>query len=155
MEVHIQFKTFCRAASLSENNNCLANYSLMAQCYSCHIRSAWRRRASGDGRSNVLIALKLGGKERAPDTLLSPKLKGPVSSVPGTLSAPLLWTHLWHRQWHERQVAAGGPRYRWRRKQNRLHLESRTPSWAGLWTLSYMPSIYGNDIPTGKPGPWK
>ena len=41
----------------------------------------------------------------------------------------------------------------WRRKQNRLHLESRTPSWAGLWTLSYMPSIYGNDIPTGKPGP--
>ena len=35
--------------------------------------------------------------------------------------------------------------------QNRLHLESRTPSWAGLWTLSYMPSIYGNDIPTGKP----
>ena len=36
---------------------------------------------------------------------------------------------------------------------NRLHLESRTPSWAGLWTLSYMPSIDGNDIPTGKPGP--
>ena len=36
-------------------------------------------------------------------------------------------------------------------RQNRLHLESRTPSWAGLWTLSYMPSIYGNDIPTGKP----
>ena len=35
---------------------------------------------------------------------------------------------------------------------NRLHLSSRTPSWAGLWTLSYMPSIYGNDIPTGKPG---
>ena len=40
-------------------------------------------------------------------------------------------------------------------RQNRLHLESRTPSWAGLWTLSYMPSIYGNDIPTGKPGPRK
>ena len=39
--------------------------------------------------------------------------------------------------------------------QNRLHLESRTPSWTGLWTLSYMPSIYGNNIPTGKPGPWK
>ena len=39
-------------------------------------------------------------------------------------------------------------------RQNRLHLESRTPSWAGLWTLSYMPSIYGNDIPTGKPGHW-
>ena len=36
-------------------------------------------------------------------------------------------------------------------RQNRLHLESRTPSWAGLWTLSYMPSIYGNDMPTGKP----
>ena len=36
---------------------------------------------------------------------------------------------------------------------NRLHLESRTPSWAGLWTLSYMPSMYGNKIPTGKPGP--
>ena len=40
-------------------------------------------------------------------------------------------------------------------RQNRLHLESRTPSWARLWTLSYMPSIYGNDIPTGKPGPRK
>ena len=38
-------------------------------------------------------------------------------------------------------------------KQNRLHLESRTPSWARLWTLSYMPSIYGNNIPTGKPDP--
>ena len=38
-------------------------------------------------------------------------------------------------------------------RQNRLPLESRTPAWAGLWTLSYMPSIYGNDIPTGKPGP--
>ena len=38
-------------------------------------------------------------------------------------------------------------------RQNRLHLESRSASWAGLWTLSYMPSIYGNDIPTGKPGP--
>ena len=42
-----------------------------------------------------------------------------------------------------------------RNRQNRLHLESRTPSWAGLWTLSYMPTIYGNDIPTGKSGPWK
>ena len=41
------------------------------------------------------------------------------------------------------------------RKQNRLYLKSRTPSWDGLWTLSYMPSIYGNHIPTGKPGPWK
>ena len=43
-------------------------------------------------------------------------------------------------------------------RQNRLHPESRTPSWARLWTLSYMPSIYGNDIPTGKPDtlpPWK
>ena len=38
-------------------------------------------------------------------------------------------------------------------RENRLHLESRTPSWAGLWTLSSMPSIYGNNIPTGKPGP--
>ena len=39
-------------------------------------------------------------------------------------------------------------------RQNGLHLESRIPSWAGLWTLSYMPSIYGNDIiPTGKAGP--
>ena len=42
-----------------------------------------------------------------------------------------------------------------RRKQNRLYLESRTPSRPGLWTLSYMPSIYGNDIPIGKPGPRK
>ena len=40
-------------------------------------------------------------------------------------------------------------------RQDRLHLESRTPSWARLWSLSYMPSIYGHDIPTGKPGPWK
>ena len=46
-------------------------------------------------------------------------------------------------------------------RQNRLHLESRTPSWAGLWALSYMPSICGNNIPTGKPDahphppPWK
>ena len=34
-----------------------------------------------------------------------------------------------------------------------FHLESRSPSWAGLWTLSYTPSICGNNIPTGKPGP--
>ena len=40
-------------------------------------------------------------------------------------------------------------------RQNRLYLESRTPSWARLWTLSYVPTIYGNDIPTGKPGPQK
>ena len=39
------------------------------------------------------------------------------------------------------------------RKQNRLYLESRTPSWARPWTLSYMPSIYGNDIPTENQGP--
>ena len=38
-------------------------------------------------------------------------------------------------------------------REKRLHLESRTPSWARLWTLSYMPCIFGNDIPTGKPGP--
>ena len=38
-------------------------------------------------------------------------------------------------------------------RQNRLHLESRTLSWARLWTFSYMPSIYGNNIPTGKLGP--
>ena len=38
-------------------------------------------------------------------------------------------------------------------RQNRLHLESRTPSWARLWTLSYMPCIYGNNIPMGKPDP--
>ena len=36
-------------------------------------------------------------------------------------------------------------------RQNRLHLECRTLSWAGLWTSSSMPNIYGNDIPTGKP----
>ena len=38
-------------------------------------------------------------------------------------------------------------------RQNRPCLESRTPTWAGPWILSYMPSIYGNDIPTGKPDP--
>ena len=31
-------------------------------------------------------------------------------------------------------------------RQNRFHLESKTPSSARLWTLSYMPSIYGNDM---------
>ena len=41
----------------------------------------------------------------------------------------------------------------WRRKQNRLHPESRTPSLAALWTWSYMPGIYGNNISTAKPGP--
>ena len=40
-----------------------------------------------------------------------------------------------------------------RKQTNRLHLESRPPSWAGLWTLSYIPSIYRSDIPTGKPDP--
>ena len=42
-------------------------------------------------------------------------------------------------------------------RQNRLRLEGRTPSWAGLWTLIYMPHIYGNNIPTGNPDPprWK
>ena len=40
-------------------------------------------------------------------------------------------------------------------RRNRLYPESRTPSWARLWTLSYRPNIYGNDIPTGKPGPRK
>ena len=38
----------------------------------------------------------------------------------------------------------------WRRKQNRLYFENRTPSWAGSWTLSYMPRISA-----GKPGPRK
>ena len=38
-------------------------------------------------------------------------------------------------------------------RQNRLHLESRAQSWAGLLILSYMLSIYGNDILTGKPEP--
>ena len=38
-------------------------------------------------------------------------------------------------------------------RQNRLHLESRTPSWTRLLTLSYMPSIYGNDISTGNQTP--
>ena len=36
-------------------------------------------------------------------------------------------------------------------RQNRICLESRTPSWAGLQTLVYMPNIYGKDEPTGKP----
>ena len=35
----------------------------------------------------------------------------------------------------------------------RLYLESRTPCWATLWTLSYMPSVYGDNISTGKPEP--
>ena len=40
----------------------------------------------------------------------------------------------------------------WRRKQIGSILKAGLPR---LWTLSYMPSIYGNDIPTGKPGPQK
>ena len=44
-------------------------------------------------------------------------------------------------------VSEGGNR------QNRLHLESRTPSWARLWSLSYLPHIHGNDIQTGKSDP--
>ena len=38
-------------------------------------------------------------------------------------------------------------------RQKMLCLESRTPSWDILWTLSYMPSVYGNYISTGKPDP--
>ena len=44
-------------------------------------------------------------------------------------------------------------------RQNTLRLESRAPSWARLWTSRSVPSIYGNDLPTGKPAPhptpWK
>ena len=41
-------------------------------------------------------------------------------------------------------------------RQNRLHLESRTPSWAGPWTLSYTPSIYGSSTPKENQTPrWK
>ena len=42
-----------------------------------------------------------------------------------------------------------------RNRQNRLHVESKTPSWVTLWNLSDMPIIYGNDIPIGKPDPRK
>ena len=38
-------------------------------------------------------------------------------------------------------------------RQNRLYLESKTPSWARLWTLNYMPCICRNNIPAGKPDP--
>ena len=38
-------------------------------------------------------------------------------------------------------------------RQNRLHPESCTPARGRLYTVSSVPSIYGNDIPTGKPGP--
>ena len=36
---------------------------------------------------------------------------------------------------------------------NMLHGGSRTASRAGLWTPSSTPRIFGNGIPTGKPGP--
>ena len=39
--------------------------------------------------------------------------------------------------------------------QKMLRLESKTPSWARLSSLSYMPSICGNDMPTGKSEPAK
>ena len=57
------------------------------------------------------------------------------------------WPINFLKQWFRFWLTEGGNR------QNRLHLESRTPSWAGLWTLNYMLSIYGNNIPTGKPDP--
>ena len=40
-------------------------------------------------------------------------------------------------------------------RQNRLPLETGLHRGPDCGLLSYMPSIYGNDIPTGKPGPWK
>ena len=57
------------------------------------------------------------------------------------------WPINFLKQWFRFWLTEGGNR------QNRFHLESRTPSWAGQWTMSYMPSIYGNDISTGKPEP--
>ena len=50
---------------------------------------------------------------------------------------------------------SGGRHVEGGNRQNRLRLESRTPSWVALWTWSAMPSIHGNDIPPGKPGPRK
>ena len=42
------------------------------------------------------------------------------------------------------------------KRQNRLRPESSTPARAGLCTVSSVPSICGNDVPPGKPGPgWK
>ena len=38
-------------------------------------------------------------------------------------------------------------------RQKRLYLKSRTPSWAILWILNYMPSVYGNDISNRKAEP--
>ena len=68
--------------------------------------------------------------------------------MPWTLLSPLAKElYICYCLYTVQLVAEGGNR------QNRLHLESRTPSWAGLWTLIYMPSIYGNDIPTGKADP--
>ena len=40
-------------------------------------------------------------------------------------------------------------------RQNRLYLESRTPSWARLWTLSYVPTIYGNNYQLENQSPRK
>ena len=60
-----------------------------------------------------------------------------------------------HKTWAFASVCTDVISLSWRRKQHRLYLESRTPPWARLWTLSYMPSIYGNDTPTRKPGPLK
>ena len=44
----------------------------------------------------------------------------------------------------------------WRRKQKRLHLEGRTLSWAGLWTLSYAQYLWKrhSNWKTRSPG-WK
>ena len=54
---------------------------------------------------------------------------------------------IWKSEKGGRTESEGGNR------QNRLHLESWTPSWARLWTLSCMPTIYRSDIPIGKPDP--
>ena len=80
-----------------------------------------------------------------------PEAQGVNSCTEGCV----LWSqHLrrWEGWWAEKE-GVSGPDSEGRSRQNRLHLESRTPSWAGLWTLSYTPSIYGNNIPTGKPDP--
>ena len=85
-----------------------------------------------------------GRKEREPSNCLPARLPPRISSIAGlsftNTDARKCWAHDSH----------------WRgSRQSQLHLESRTPPWAGLWTLSFMPSMYGNDIATGKPGPRK
>ena len=91
---------------------------------------------------------------RSLNCLSAPAALSPSAStrVPAPTPSLVPWNTVRREQVGDLLSNTSREHWVWRRKQNRLYLESRTPSWARLWTLSSMPSIYGNDKPTGKPG---